>query len=86
MTASKYAKQAGLKSLAEAGRLSNTSPDGLTRMHKNNPRRFEAIILGCVEIKRREAASSAPMIEAGRYIMATVKIVDGVPVARFEPA
>lgn len=85
-TASKYAKQAGLKSLAEAVRMTGRSADTLTRWYKDMPELFAVVIIGCVEIKRQERIAAEPMIEAGRYIMATVSIVDGVPVARFEPA
>lgn len=84
-TASKYAKQAGLKSLAEAVRMTGRSADTLTRWHKDMPDLFRVVILGCLEVKRQEGMKVKPVIEAGRYVMLSVSIVDGKPVASLEP-
>lgn len=65
-TASKYAKQAGLKSLAEAVRMTGRSADTLTRWHKDMPDLFRVVIAGCIEIKRHEKASVMPFsVEQG---------------------
>jgi hypothetical protein len=61
VTASKYAKSAGLKSLAEAVRMTGRSADTLTRWHKDMPELFRAVILGCLEIKRIDALKDAPL-------------------------
>ena len=84
-TASKYAKQAGLRSLAEAVRMTGRSADTLTRWHKDMPNLFRVVILGCLEVKKQEKLKVKPAIEAGRYVMVKVTIVDGMPVASFEP-
>ena len=60
-TASKYAKQAGLKSLAEAVRMTGRSADTLTRWHKDMPDLFRVVIAGCLEIKRQERLKTEPM-------------------------
>ena len=61
MTASRYAKQAGLKSLAEAVRMTGRSADTLTRWHKDMPDLFRVVILGCLEVKRQERLKTEPM-------------------------
>ena len=72
-TASKYAKQAGLKSLAEAVRMTGRSADTLTRWHKDMPDLFKVVILGCLEVKRQGSLKDAPMsFDCGRYVL-TVK-------------
>ena len=72
-TASNYAKQAGLKSLAEAVRMTGRSADTLTRWHKDMPDLFRVVILGCLEVKRQESLKDAPMsFDCGRYVL-TVK-------------
>ena len=72
-TASKYAKQAGLKSLAEAVRMTGRSADTLTRWHKDMPELFQVVILGCLEVKRQESLKNAPLsFDRGRYVL-TVK-------------
>lgn len=66
MTASKYAKQAGLKSLAEAVRMTGRSADTLTRWHKDMPDLFRVVISGCLEIKRQDSLSGKPFtVEQG---------------------
>jgi hypothetical protein len=60
-TASKYAKEAGLKSLAEAVRMTGRSADTLTRWHKDMPDLFRVVIIGCLESKRIEAIKNAPL-------------------------
>ena len=73
MTASNYAKQAGLKSLAEAVRMTGRSADTLTRWHKDMPELFRVVIAGCIEIKRQESLRDAPLsFEVGQYVL-TVK-------------
>jgi len=72
-TASKYAKQAGLKSLAEAVRMTGRSADTLTRWHKDMPDLFRVVIAGCIEIKRQESLNDKPLsFDCGRYVL-TVK-------------
>lgn len=72
-TASKYAKQAGLKSLAEAVRMTGRSADTLTRWHKDMPDLFRVVIAGCIEIKRQESLNNEPLsFDCGRYVL-TVK-------------
>jgi hypothetical protein len=72
-TASKYAKAAGLKSLAEAVRMTGRSADTLTRWHKDMPDLFRVVILGCLEVKRQESLKDAPLsFECGQYVL-TVK-------------
>jgi hypothetical protein len=72
-TASKYAKEAGLKSLAEAVRMTGRSADTLTRWHKDMPNLFRVVILGCLEVKRRESLKNAPLsFSCGDYIF-TIK-------------
>lgn len=72
-TASKYAKQAGLKSLAEAVRMTRRSADTLTRWHKDMPDLFRVVIAGCIEIKRQESLNDKPLsFDCGRYVL-TVK-------------
>jgi len=51
MSASKQAKQAGLKSLAEACKISGQSPQTLHNWHKRKPELFHVVILGCVQLK-----------------------------------
>ena len=66
LTASKHAKQAGLKSLAEAVRMTGRSADTLTRWHKDMPKLFAVVIAGCVEIKRQERLTAMPFtVEQG---------------------
>jgi hypothetical protein len=73
ITASQYAKQAGLRSLAEAVRMTNRSADTLTRWHKDMPDLFRVVIAGCIEIKRQESLKNAPLsFEVGQYVL-TVK-------------
>jgi len=65
-TASKYAKEAGLKSLAEAVRMTGRSADTLTRWHKDMPELFRVVIAGCIEIKRQERGTAMPFtVEQG---------------------
>ena len=73
LTASKYAKEAGLKSLAEAVRMTGRSADTLTRWHKDMPDLFRVVILGCLEVKQQESIKNAPLsFSCGNYIL-TVK-------------
>lgn len=72
-TASKYAKQAGLKSLAEAVRMTGRSADTLTRWHKDMPDFFRVVVDGCIEIKRQESLKDESIsFDCGRYVL-TVK-------------
>jgi hypothetical protein len=59
MTASEQAKQYGLKSLAEVAKLSNTSFQTLNNYHKNNPKRFDIILLGCVKKLKNEQCQNS---------------------------
>jgi len=73
ITASKYAKQAGLKSLAEAVRMTGRGADTLTRWHKDMPDLFRVVIAGCIEIRRQESLNDKPLsFDCGRYVL-TVK-------------
>ena len=65
-TASKYAKQAGLKSIAEVSKMTGRSADTLTRWHKDMPDLFRVVIAGCIEMKRQDKASTMPFsVEQG---------------------
>lgn len=55
MSASKKAKQRGLASLKEMAELTDTPVTTLTDWVKTRPKRFDALILGAVEIKKRKA-------------------------------
>jgi len=48
MSASKQAKSAGLKSLAQVAEMTRQSPVTLTNWHKNKPELFAVVIGGCV--------------------------------------
>ena len=51
MTPSEQCKQAGLKSLAEAVRISGVSEQTLINWYKNKPKLFAVVIAGCANIK-----------------------------------
>jgi len=53
MTASQEAKKAGLHSLLEVSRITGVSFQTLNNWHNNKPALFNAVIIGCAEIKRR---------------------------------
>jgi hypothetical protein len=48
MGASKLAKRLGAKDLTQISIMSNTSLNTLGNWHKYNPKRFKAVVLGCV--------------------------------------
>lgn len=50
MTASNKAKQLGLKSLAQAARLTGQSNQTLTNWHRNKPELFDIVIIGCAQL------------------------------------
>ena len=47
MTPSQQAKEAGLKSLAQASEMSTIPVRTLQDWHKNYPKRFEFVLLAC---------------------------------------
>jgi len=47
MKASQFAKQAGVKSLAEVSELTGVSPQTLNNWFKNKPELFKIVLLGC---------------------------------------
>ncbi len=47
-TASKKAKEIGLNSLAQVSELTEQSPQTLINWHKNKPKLFKIVLLGCV--------------------------------------
>lgn len=47
MTASKQAKELGLKSLTQVSGLTKQSPQTLDNWHKNKPELFEIVLIGC---------------------------------------
>jgi len=51
MTASKQAKQAGLKSLSELSEITGTSPQTLINWYNNKPKLFAVVVAGSVAIK-----------------------------------
>lgn len=62
MTPSQQAKAAGLKSLSQVRDMLGTSESGqpivslqtLINWHKNKPKLFNAVILGCAKVKQFE--------------------------------
>jgi hypothetical protein len=54
MTASKQAKELGLKSLKQVSEMINKSPQTLINWYKNEPKHFEAVLLGCKAILTEE--------------------------------
>lgn len=52
MSASEYAKSAGLKSLKEASDITGVSFQTLHNWYHNKPDLFRAVVLGCAEIKK----------------------------------
>jgi hypothetical protein len=51
MTPSEQCKQAGLKSLAEAVKISSVSERTLINWQKNKPQLFNVVLIGCAQIK-----------------------------------
>lgn len=49
MTASKQAKAAGLKSLAQVSDITKQSNQTLINWHKNKPELFRIVLLGCAQ-------------------------------------
>lgn len=47
VTASKQAKELGLKSLKQVSEMINKSPQTLINWYKNEPEHFEVVLLGC---------------------------------------
>ncbi len=47
MTASKQAKEMGLKSLKQVSEMINKSPQTLINWYKHEPEHFEVVLLGC---------------------------------------
>jgi hypothetical protein len=54
MTPSEQCKAAGLKSLAELSRISQTSERTLINWHKHKPESFKVMLAGAVAIKSKE--------------------------------
>ena len=54
MTRAQEVKQAGLKSLNQMSELSNVKLRTLADIHKNNPIKFEVLLLGCVAKLNKE--------------------------------
>lgn len=54
MTPSEQCKQAGLKSLDEVSKLSGQSVQTLINWHKNKPKLFMLLILGCIVEKTNQ--------------------------------
>lgn len=48
MTPSQQAKTAGLKSLSQVSELSGVSVQTLINWHRDKPRLFDIVLLGCV--------------------------------------
>jgi len=53
MSASKQAKQAGLKSLADVSKITGVSTQTLNNWYNDKPALFYAVIIGSVEILNR---------------------------------
>ena len=51
MTAAEQAKKAGMKSLAEVSQMTDIRFQTLNNWHKNRPKLFRLVILGCVADK-----------------------------------
>lgn len=49
MTASKQAKEAGLKSLLQVSQIVKKSPQTLDNWSKQSPELFEVVLLGCAQ-------------------------------------
>ncbi len=47
MTASKKAKEAGLKNLTQVSEMTKQSPQTLINWHKNKPELYEIVLVGC---------------------------------------
>ncbi len=58
MTASKQAKSAGLKSLAQVEQITGVSPQTLINWSKNKPQLFRIVIAGCVAEQEKENESN----------------------------
>ena len=58
-TASEQAKEAGLKSLTEVGKITGQSPQKLSYWHKVMPDFFRIVLLGCVADKAERAKPKA---------------------------
>lgn len=54
MSASKKAKQLGAKSISSIARQIGRPRNLLENWYKSYPELFESVIIGCVEIKKRE--------------------------------
>ena len=48
MTAAKYVKKNGLKSLSQVAEVTGVPRNTLDSWHKNKPELFETVVLGCV--------------------------------------
>lgn len=55
MTASQQAKKAGFKSLKQVAEISGKSRQNLDNWHKNQPKLFEIILIGCVKFIETDA-------------------------------
>lgn len=68
LTASKKAKQAGLKSLADVARTTKQSATTLRNWHNNKPELFEIVLMGCVmaNILSRIGGGSSPELIAAK--------------------
>ena len=54
MTASKQAKELGLKSLTQVSELTGQSLQTLTNWFNDKPKLFNVVLLGCIEELRSE--------------------------------
>lgn len=54
MTVAKYAKDAGLKSLAQVSELTGVTRSTLYDWFETKPKLFEIVILGCVKSTEKE--------------------------------
>ena len=56
MTPSEQAKHAGLKSLTQAMEISGVSLQTLTNWHRDKPKLFYVVIIGCVEKIKKDVS------------------------------
>ena len=53
MSASKSAKEIGLKNLNEVSEISKVSPQTLNNWYNNKKELFNVVLLGCLKIKQK---------------------------------